>query len=145
MRRLALSVALTLPLFAAPAKEHTFAQAQSFLKSYCVSCHQGAKPSAGFNAAKLNTLQTMMEDPRKWSRMLTRVRDNEMPPKGAPAPSLDKREAFVSYVEDTMKSAACADGLSPRPALLRRRKRSTARACARMHLRRRAVAGFFPR
>jgi len=124
LRRLALSVALTLPLFAAPAKEHTFAQAQSFLKSYCVSCHQGAKPSAGFNAAKLNTLQTMMEDPRKWSRMLTRVRDNEMPPKGAPAPSLDKREAFVSYVEDTMKSAACADGISPRPALLRRLNRT---------------------
>jgi hypothetical protein len=124
MRRLALSVALTFPLCAAPAKEHTFAQAQSFLKSYCVSCHQGAKPSAGFNAAKLNTLQTMMEDPRKWSRMLTRVRDNEMPPKGAPAPALDKREAFVNYVEDTMKSAACADGISPRPALLRRLNRT---------------------
>jgi hypothetical protein len=56
--------------------------------------------------------------------MLTRVRDNEMPPKGAPAPSLDKREAFVSYVEDTMKSAACADGISPRPALLRRLNRT---------------------
>ncbi len=124
MRRLALSVAFTIPIFAAPAKEHTFAQTQGFLKSYCVSCHQGAKPSAGFNAAKLNTIQTLMEDPRKWSRMLTRVRDNEMPPKGAPAPPLDKREAFVSYVEETMKSAACADGISPRPALLRRLNRT---------------------
>jgi len=75
MRILVLSAAVSLALTAAPAKVHTFAQTQSFLKSYCVSCHQGAKPSAGFNAAKLNTLQTMMEEPRKWSRMLARVRD----------------------------------------------------------------------
>lgn len=124
MRSLVLSATLAIPLFAAPAKELTFAQSQSFLKSYCVACHQGPKPSAGFSVAKLNTLQTMMEDPRKWSRMLARVRDNEMPPKGAPAPPLEKREAFVNYVEDTMKTAACADGISPRPALMRRLNRT---------------------
>lgn len=124
MRFLLLSAAIFLPLCAAPAKEQTFAQTQSFLKSYCIACHQGAKPSAGFNAAKLSTLQTMLDEPRKWSRILARVRDNEMPPKGAPAPSLEKREAFVAYIDDAMKTAACADGISPRPALLRRLNRT---------------------
>ncbi|MFN0102474.1 MAG: DUF1592 domain-containing protein [Bryobacteraceae bacterium] len=138
MRVLVLSAALSLALSAAPAKERTFAQAQSFLKSHCVACHQGTKPSAGFNAAKLNTLQTMMEEPRKWSRMLARVRDNEMPPKGAPAPSLEKREAFVGFVEETMKTAACADGIAPRPAPLRRLNRaeysSTIRDLLNIHI-----------
>jgi len=138
MRFLLLTAAISLPLAAVPAKEQTFAQAQSFLKSYCVSCHQGAKPSAGFNAAKLSTLQTMMDDPRKWSRMLARVRDNEMPPKGAPAPALDKREDFVGFVEETMKTAACAVGISPRPAMLRRLNRaeysSTIRDLLNIHI-----------
>lgn len=137
MRFLSLLAAASFAL-AAPAKDYSFAQAQAFLKSYCVTCHQGAMPSAGFNTAKLNTLQTMMEDPRKWSRMLTRVRDNEMPPKGAPAPPLEKREAFVEYVEGTMKTAACADGISPRPALLRRLNRaeysSTVRDLLNIHI-----------
>jgi len=120
------------------ADEKGFAPTQAFLKSYCVSCHQGTKPSAGFNASKLLTEQSLMEDPRKWSRMLARVRESEMPPKGAPAPSMEKREAFVTYVETTMKTAACADGISPRPALLRRLNRaeysSTVRDLLNIHI-----------
>ena len=133
MRALLLFTVISLVLPAQP-----FAQTQGFLKGYCVACHQGAKPSGGFNAAKLTTLQTMMEEPRKWSRMLARVRDNEMPPKGAPAPSMEKREAFTAYVEETMKTAACADGIAPRPALLRRLNRaeysSTVRDLLNIHI-----------
>ena len=133
MRALFLFTVISLVLPAQP-----FAQTQGFLKGYCVACHQGAKPSGGFNAAKLTTLQTMMEEPRKWSRMLARVRDNEMPPKGAPTPSMEKREAFTAYVEETMKTAACADGIAPRPALLRRLNRaeysSTVRDLLNIHI-----------
>ncbi|MSV32956.1 MAG: DUF1592 domain-containing protein [Bryobacterales bacterium] len=133
MRALLLFTVISLVLPAQP-----FAETQGFLKGYCVACHQGAKPSGGFNAAKLTTLQTMMEEPRKWSRMLARVRDNEMPPKGAPTPSMEKREAFTAYVEETMKTAACADGIAPRPALLRRLNRaeysSTVRDLLNIHI-----------
>lgn len=138
MRQLVVIAGLSMSLAAAPAKEQTFAHAQTFLKTYCVSCHQGAKPSAGFNVAKLATLESMNEEPRKWSRMLARVRESEMPPKGAPAPPSDQREAFTAYVEVTMKSAACADGISPRPALLRRLNRaeytSTIRDLLNIHI-----------
>lgn len=75
---------------------------------------------------------------RKWGRMLARVRDNEMPPRGAPSPALKEREAFVKYVDDTMRTAACADGISPRPALLRRLNRaeysSTIRDLLNIHI-----------
>ena len=60
-----------LPLLAA---DYTIADAQKFLKTYCHACHQGSKPSGGFNVAKLNTMQTLLDDPRRWGRMLTRVR-----------------------------------------------------------------------
>ena len=51
MRALLLFTVISLVLPAQP-----FAQTQGFLKGYCVACHQGAKPSGGFNAAKLTTL-----------------------------------------------------------------------------------------
>jgi hypothetical protein len=138
MRALVLTAAIPFVISGAPAPEGNFAQAQSFLKTYCVACHQGPKPSAGFDVAKLNTMDSMMAEPRRWSRMLTRVRDNEMPPKGAPAPGMEKREAFVGFVEETMKTAACADGIAPRPALLRRLNRaeysSTVRDLLNIHI-----------
>ncbi|HEU0122600.1 MAG TPA: DUF1592 domain-containing protein [Bryobacteraceae bacterium] len=138
MRLLVLLFAIGLVLSAAPQKEFAFPQAQGFLKSYCVSCHQGPKPSAGFDAAKLNSMQTMMDNPRNWGRMLNRVRDSEMPPKGAPAPAMEAREAFVHFVETTMKTAACADGISPRPAMIRRLNRaeysSTVRDLLNIHI-----------
>lgn len=131
MRFLFLSAALASIGTGVLAKDYTFAQAQAFLKSYCTACHQGAKPSAGFNVTKFSSMQSMMDDPRHWSRILTRVRDNEMPPKGAPGPAMEKREAFVNFVEETMRTAACADGISPRPALLRRLNRTEYSATVR--------------
>lgn len=107
-----------------PAAAYTFDDAQKFLRNYCHSCHQGEKPSAGFHVAKLATLQTLLEEPRRWNRMLVRVREHEMPPKGAPAPDLKAREAFVDYVDNTMKTAACADGIAPLPSLTRRLNRA---------------------
>ena len=138
MRALVLTAAMTFVLAGAPAPERSFAQAQSFLNTYCLSCHQGPKPSAGFDVAKLRTMESMMAEPRRWGRMLARVRDNEMPPKGAAAPGMEKREAFVGFVEETMKTAACADGIAPRPALLRRLNRaeysSTVRDLLNIHI-----------
>jgi hypothetical protein len=110
-----------LPLLAA---DYTIADAQKFLKTYCHACHQGSKPSGGFNVAKLNTMQTLLDDPRRWGRMLTRVREHQMPPMKAPAPSLNAREAFSNFVDTTMKTAACADGIAPRAPLLRRLNRA---------------------
>jgi hypothetical protein len=138
MRALYLTAVIPFLVSGAPAPEFRFEQAQGFLKTYCVSCHQGPKPSAGFLVTNLNTMDSMMAEPRRWSRMLTRVRDNEMPPKGAPAPSTEAREAFAGFVESTMKTAACADGIAPRPALLRRLNRaeysSTVRDLLNIHI-----------
>ncbi|MBM3756114.1 MAG: DUF1592 domain-containing protein [Acidobacteria bacterium] len=113
-------------LFAAPllAADYSIADAQKFLKTYCHSCHQGAKPSGGFNVAKLNTMQTLLDDPRRWGRMLTRVREHQMPPLKMTQPALDAREAFSNFVDHNMKTAACADGIAPRQPLLRRLNRN---------------------
>jgi hypothetical protein len=46
-----------------------------------------------------------------------------MPPKGSLAPSIEERQRFVSWIETTLHGAACADGISPGPATVRRLNR----------------------
>ncbi|MBI4908415.1 MAG: DUF1592 domain-containing protein [Acidobacteria bacterium] len=67
----------------------------------------------------------------KWARMMVRVRDSEMPPKGAPALSAKARESFVNWVDTTLRTAACADGISPGRAPLRRLNRAEYAATVR--------------
>src|SRR4051794_14672822 len=86
-----------------------FASSDSFLRSYCESCHQGAKPAGGF------AVPHAAEDSR-WTRVALRVRNMEMPPKGAPAPPLDEREHFLKNIETTMHDQACFSGLAAGPA-----------------------------
>ena len=91
---------------------------ESFLKKYCEACHQGSKPAGGFAVARVS------EDSPRWSRVALRVRNMEMPPKGAPAPPLGERELFVKSVEASLHQQACEDGtVSAGPAPIRRMNR----------------------
>jgi hypothetical protein len=73
-----------------------------FLRQYCQTCHSGKSPAAGFN------IEAMAAPSDAWSRMAARVSNNEMPPRGAPAPSLNERETFVKSVDETLHANACA-------------------------------------
>lgn len=99
----------TLPLFAATPEE--------FLRAYCTACHQGKTP-AGEIALKgaLNHGQ--------WQRVANRVRNFEMPPKGARAPSPDEREAFTTQVTERLHRQVCAAPIQPPPGPLRRLNQS---------------------
>ncbi|MDX1984095.1 MAG: DUF1588 domain-containing protein, partial [Bryobacteraceae bacterium] len=114
------------PTFAGP----EFAPVEAFLKQYCLSCHTGAKPSAGYDVRKL-TEASLSDQPLLWRRAFRRVTEHEMPPRNAPAPSLDAREAFSNFVDYALRSKACADGISPARALSRRLNRSEYAATVR--------------
>src|SRR3954466_14085931 len=72
----------------------SFDQAQSFLKTYCQACHQGKSAVGGFNLEAVNTPASLQSNAQKWTRLNLRVIHGEMPPKNAPAPTLDAREQF---------------------------------------------------
>ncbi|MCW5980372.1 MAG: DUF1592 domain-containing protein [Bryobacteraceae bacterium] len=113
-------------LFAIPAaaETYTFKEAQALVKKHCLACHHGKSAAGDFNVTKYATPESIEQQPRAWSKMLARVRDGEMPPKGAPAPAMEQREQFVGWLDRTLKTAACADGISPAPFPLRRLNRS---------------------
>src|SRR5258707_14448063 len=104
---------LALPAFAG--------DAQTFVRTYCVACHQGKSPSAGLDLTKLKDVTA---NPAVWSRMLARVRDGQMPPIGARSPEPAERLDFVTWVDHTLRQSACADGIDPGRAPVRRLNRS---------------------
>lgn len=110
---------LFLIVFAVPLGAQKPASPQVFLKAYCAACHQGKKPAAGYDVTRL-TPQSLREEPRLWRRALARVREYEMPPPKAPAPSIAAREQFVTAIDTALTTAACADGISPGRAITRR-------------------------
>jgi hypothetical protein len=46
-----------------------------------------------------------------------------MPPKGSPAPELDEREDFTQWVDQALRTEACATGVTPGPSPIRRLNR----------------------
>jgi hypothetical protein len=101
----------------------TFSQAHGFIKSYCIGCHHPKAAAGGFDATQL-TEESLTARPRLWSKALTRVREHEMPPVNAPKPPLEARESFTSFVETSLRTAACTDGIQAGPGLTRRLNRA---------------------
>src|ERR1051325_3308057 len=103
--------------------------AQRFLQANCSGCHAGKSPAGGLDIARLSAPSSIHDRPDLWTKAALRVRNGEMPPGGHLG--LDEREAFVDWVEQNLRKAACSDGLTPGPAPIRRLSRSQYTATVR--------------
>lgn len=101
----------------------SFDQSQAFLKTYCQACHLGKAAAGGFHVQRVATPGTFDSEAARWTALVARVKNGEMPPKGSPAPSLDQREHFTAWVDTTLRAAACASGITPGPSPIRRLNR----------------------
>jgi mono/diheme cytochrome c family protein len=122
---------LSLAALATVAQEFTFRDAQALMRSRCIGCHSGKEPSGKLDLARAATLRTFEENPRTWQRIFTRVRDGDMPPQQAPTLDAARRERFVQWIDSTLRTTACADGIAPGPAPLRRLNRAEYAATVR--------------
>ncbi len=102
---------------------YSFDRAQGFLKQYCQMCHQGKSAAGGFELLQVGTTASLEGDARKWSSLLKRVKNGEMPPKGAPAPAFELREQFTGWVDGALRAGACAAGPAAAPSPFRRLNR----------------------
>lgn len=106
------------------ATSYSRAEANQFLNTYCAKCHAGKTAVGGFRVPVIDQAGSMAQKSHAWNALLRRVRNNEMPPKGAPAPELVHREAFVNWAEQRLRAETCAAGVSPGPAPIRRLSRA---------------------
>ncbi|MCX6592193.1 MAG: DUF1592 domain-containing protein [Acidobacteria bacterium] len=105
------------------AQDQGFAQSQSFLKTYCQACHIGKTPAGGFHLERVDKPSSLAAEAVKWASMARRVHNGEMPPKGAPKPTVDELEQFSQWTTQALRTEACAGGIKPGPAPIRRLNR----------------------
>ncbi|MBK5290061.1 MAG: DUF1587 domain-containing protein, partial [Acidobacteriia bacterium] len=101
--------------------ERGFAQtAQPFLKRYCNGCHTGATPAAQFDLRPYSTMAVIVRDYPHWTLVLDRLTAKEMPPKQAPQPPADARQAMIHWVQAVRMHEARKNAGDPGPVLARR-------------------------
>ena len=77
----------------------------------------------GFHLERVADPSSLKTEAAKWGSMARRVHNGEMPPKGAPKPTVDELERFSQWATKALRAAACADGIKPGPAPIRRLNR----------------------
>lgn len=116
----------------------SFDASQAFLRQYCEKCHQDKGAAGGFRLSRVATEESLSTEAAKWLSLTHRMTNGEMPPKGSPAPPIEAREGFAKWVEETVRSRACAAGIVPGKALIRRLNRdeyaATLRDLLDMHM-----------
>ena len=94
-----------------------------FVERYCIGCHEGAEAEAALDLAPFDAPEKIAADRMLWRKLLRRVRQHEMPPEDSEQPTAAEREAFVQWIEETLR-AARQDGIAPGPANSRRLNRT---------------------
>ena len=114
--RLSLAWLLLLGCIAAPMKAAApeipdatvaFAQTvQPFLKTYCASCHGGARPAAQLDLMQYATVDSVVQDLSRWNRILSRLSASEMPPRQAAQPPDRARQQVIEWIQTTWTTEA---------------------------------------
>ena len=104
-----------------------------FIQHYCAECHQPPKPKAKLDLTPYRSLDRIIEDALDWDQHLVRVREGDMPPddEDVTQPTPEERTAFVTWLETSLREAACQDGTTPGPPMVRRLNRNEYSASVR--------------
>jgi mono/diheme cytochrome c family protein len=75
------------------------------LASSCVACHNDRMASGSLDVAPYMTPQSLTEGRDGWEKILRKVRNGEMPPKGIPKPTPAQVDAMAKFVEGEFEKA----------------------------------------
>ncbi|MBU6173153.1 MAG: DUF1592 domain-containing protein, partial [Planctomycetes bacterium] len=78
-----------------------------FLQRYCASCHSGSEPEAKLDVEIFKDLSAVANNWQSWQAMVSRVHEQEMPPKDAsPLPDAALRQALENWTTRYRRSEA---------------------------------------
>ncbi len=93
---------------------------QPFLKTYCASCHSGARPAAQLDLMQYATVDSVVQDFSRWNRILARLSASEMPPRQATQPPDRARQQVIEWIQTTWTTEARRRDGDPGVVLARR-------------------------
>lgn len=95
-----------------------------FLKKYCLDCHSGTEPDAGF---KLDSYRTELEagrDENRWMQVLEKLEKGEMPPADhEPKPTEPEKRIVLDWIDRTFIHVDCSKFRDPGRVTARRLNR----------------------
>jgi hypothetical protein len=120
---LVLSLAGALPgtSSGAPDESASRARAAAVLKRYCLDCHAGKKPKGDLALDSL--APDFDKHPAAWKRVLERLADHSMPPKGKPQPAATESRFAQDWIGAGLKAHQARRAAVQGRALLRRLNR----------------------
>src|SRR6516164_5242365 len=75
---------------------------QPLLARYCYGCHNQEKHKGELSLAALANGRDALQHPEIWEKVLSKLRDREMPPEEKPQPSSAERERVAGWIEHTL-------------------------------------------
>jgi hypothetical protein len=123
LRRFPVLLAITaIPASAAtPVLDRQFEQTvRPFVTKYCIGCHSGQTPAAGFDLKAYSSMEMVTRDYLHWARVLERLTAKEMPPKPmAPLPE-GARQQVIDWIRSVRTEEIRKNAGDPGVVLARR-------------------------
>jgi mono/diheme cytochrome c family protein len=96
----------------------------AFVQKYCLSCHGAEKKRGELDLSSFRDEAAVVAGRKVWANAVRAVRDGEMPPKSAPQPTADERDAFAEAVRGTFRRADAGKPRDPGRVTIRRLNRA---------------------
>jgi len=94
---------------------------QPFLQTYCITCHGKDRPKAEMDLSVYQTMAALLQDGRRWSRLLERLEAEEMPPMEAKRrPRAEERRGAIEWFHAVRKHEIPRNAGDPGIVLARR-------------------------
>lgn len=119
--RFAIVVVLLSPMLA-PAKEYTFEDANAFLKSHCIECHNDKTRKGGVDISILVDAKSLSKHRKIWRELAAQLTADAMPPEDKPRPKVEDSMPFAAFVRNSISAIELAEKSKPDPgpAIVRR-------------------------
>jgi Protein of unknown function (DUF1592)/Protein of unknown function (DUF1588)/Protein of unknown function (DUF1587)/Protein of unknown function (DUF1595)/Protein of unknown function (DUF1585) len=104
-----------------PTLDRQFEQTvRPFVTKYCIGCHSGQAPAAGFDLKAYPTAETVTRDYPHWARVLERLTAKEMPPKPMAPPPEAARQQVIDWIRSVRAEEIRKNAGDPGVVLARR-------------------------
>ncbi|HLK60817.1 MAG TPA: DUF1592 domain-containing protein [Chthonomonadaceae bacterium] len=80
-------------------------QIKPLLQQYCYGCHGVKSPAGGINLAAFAEVTAIQKDQTTWRKVLTQIRERNMPPQSVPHPKQEQRDLMVAWLTHSLDSA----------------------------------------
>ncbi|MCC6391197.1 MAG: hypothetical protein IT167_11390, partial [Bryobacterales bacterium] len=72
---------------------------QPFLRQHCAMCHSAKAKAGGLNLEKFQNADLVLAEQEVWDKVVVKLRNGEMPPKGMPRPSAAETAALTGWLK----------------------------------------------